>query len=265
MPPQSLPAHVERVATELGELPGVVAVVLGGSRATGTHRPDSDWDLGVYYRASARPLNPDEVRGLGYEGYVSELGEWGPIVHGGAWLSIDSTPVDVLFRDLDIVEPWLRQAQRGHFEVLTQNGHIVGAPTYLPVGELALCQPISGEVPRPSFPDALADAAPRRWEGRAGVSLVFADGHARLGDAVCCAGMLADAVLCVAHARLARDREWVLNEKRLIMRAGLQGVQPLLARAGSTSVELTATVARISEMLGIGPFTIREPSTPDRV
>ncbi len=257
MPPQSLPGHVERVAAELGGLTGVVAVVLGGSRATGRHRPDSDWDLGVYYRASVRPLDPAEVRGLGYQGYVSELGEWGPIVHGGAWLSIDGTPIDVLFRDLDIVEPWLRQAQRGDFEVLTQNGHIVGAPTYLTVGELALCRPISGEVPRPGFPDALAEAAPRRWEGRASVSLMFASVHARSGDAACCAGMLASAVLCVAHARLARDREWVLNEKGLITRAGLQEAQPLLARAGSTSVELTATVARTSEVLGIEPLTSR--------
>ncbi|MEU1843426.1 nucleotidyltransferase domain-containing protein [Micromonospora sediminicola] len=29
---------------------GVVAVALGGSRARGDHRPDSDWDLGLYYR-----------------------------------------------------------------------------------------------------------------------------------------------------------------------------------------------------------------------
>lgn len=36
----------------LGALPGIRAVVLGGSRARGTHRPDSDWDLGLYYRGT---------------------------------------------------------------------------------------------------------------------------------------------------------------------------------------------------------------------
>ncbi|RVX41729.1 nucleotidyltransferase-like protein [Nonomuraea polychroma] len=38
------------VAARLAGVPGVAAVVLGGSRARGTHRPDSDIDLGLYYR-----------------------------------------------------------------------------------------------------------------------------------------------------------------------------------------------------------------------
>jgi predicted nucleotidyltransferase len=252
-----LPAPVATLAADLAGLAGTVAVVLGGSRATATHRPDSDWDLGVYYRGSQRPLDPDDVRRLGHEGYVSELGEWGPIVHGGAWLTVDSTPVDVLFRDLDTVESWLREAQHGRFEVLSQNGYIVGAPTYLPVGELAICQPIAGEVPRPSFPEPLAATAANRWEGRARVSLMFAHGHAHAGDAVCCAGMLANAVLCVAHARLAERREWALNEKRLVQRAGLDAAQALLARPGATSAELAATVATVSTTLGAEPLTAR--------
>nr|MBO2468447.1 DNA polymerase subunit beta [Xanthomonadaceae bacterium] len=33
---------------KLERLPGVVGVVLGGSRAKGTHRPDSDIDIGIY-------------------------------------------------------------------------------------------------------------------------------------------------------------------------------------------------------------------------
>ena len=43
----SLPAAVAKVASELSGLPGAAAVVLGGSRAKGTQRPSSDWDLGV--------------------------------------------------------------------------------------------------------------------------------------------------------------------------------------------------------------------------
>jgi hypothetical protein len=127
----------------------------------------------------------------------------------------------------------------------------VGAPTYLPVGELALCMQISGAVPRPSFPSALAAAAPPRWRGRAGVSLMFAGEHARAGDAVCCIGMLAHAVLCTAHARLAKRQEWVLNEKRLVERAELRGVQALLARAGGTPSELGRTVSSVADALGV--------------
>ena len=45
---------------------------------------------------------------------------------------------------------------------------------------------------------------------------MFAQAHAEAGDVVPCAGMLAQATLCVAHGRLAERREWVLNEKRLV-------------------------------------------------
>ncbi len=252
-----LPPHVAALAGELTSLPGALAVVLGGSRATATHRPDSDWDLGVYYRGSRRPLDPEDVRRLGHEGHVSELGEWGPIVNGGAWLQIDGTPIDVLFRDLDTVEREIDEAQRGRFEVVSQNGCIVGAPTYSLVGELALCRPLSGELPRPSFPDALAAAAPERWNGRAAVALMFAQIHARAADTVCCAGMLVHAVLCAAHARLAARREWVLNEKGLVRRAGLEAAQRLLAAPGTTSEELAAAGAAVSAAVGVSPLAPR--------
>jgi predicted nucleotidyltransferase len=232
----------------------VTAVVLGGSRANDTHRPDSDWDLGVYYRGT---LDPGDVRRLGYPGYVSELGEWGPIMNGGAWLTVEDTPIDVLFRDLDVIEGWLADAEQGRFEVLVQNGYIVGAPTYLPVGELAINRPLSGELPRPEYPAPLATRAHERWHGRASVSLMFAETHAGAGDSTCCAGMLADAVLSAAHARLAERREWVLNEKRLVERAGLADLQPLLAAPGATSAELTATVATVAGALDVPPLSAR--------
>jgi hypothetical protein len=253
----SLPEPVAALVGDLAGIPGAVAVVLGGSRATGTHRPDSDWDIGLYYRGSRRSLDPEEVRRLGHDGYVSSLGEWGPIMHGGAWLTVDDTAVDVLFRDLDVVEGWIEEAQQGRYDVLMQAGYIVGAPTYLPVGELALCRPLVGEVPRPCFPPPLAASATRLWQGRASTSLMFAGIHARLGDGVCCTGMLVDAVLCAAHARLAQRREWALNEKRLVQRAGLQDTGAVLARPGSTSEHLRASVAHVAAALQIDPLTGR--------
>ena len=67
-------AHVARV-------PGVEAVTLGGSRARGVERPDSDWDFGLYYREG---IDTDAIRALGYAGHVAEPGAWGRIVNGGA-------------------------------------------------------------------------------------------------------------------------------------------------------------------------------------
>jgi predicted nucleotidyltransferase len=224
MPAPRLPEHVAALASELAGLPGAHAVVLGGSRATATHRPDSDWDLGLYYRASVRPLDPADVRALGHPGHVSELGEWGPIVHGGAWLTIEGTPVDVLFADLDTVQRWADDAEHGRFEVLAQNGYVAGAPTYVPVGALALCAPLAGELPRPAYPAALADSASGRWRGRAAV---------------------------------AERREWVVNEKRLVERAGLVAAQPLLAAPGATSADLGHTVTAVSEAIGVDSLQAR--------
>jgi predicted nucleotidyltransferase len=257
MTPPSMPPQVSALAAELADLPGTVAVVLGGSRATATHRPDSDWDLGVYYRGSSRPLDPDDLRRLGHAGHVSALGEWGPIVNGGAWLTVAGTPVDVLFRDLDAVEGWIADARAGRFAVLAQNGYLAGAPTYLPVGELALCRPLAGELPRPPFPQALATTAPPSWRGRASVALTFARAHAQSGDVVCCTGMLANAVLCVAHARLAERSEWALNEKRLVQRAGLGELQSLVAGADARRTGLEDAVTAVADALSVAPLALR--------
>jgi len=46
------------IASRLAGLRGVAAVSLGGSRASGTSRPDSDWDFAVYYRGR---FDPDDL------------------------------------------------------------------------------------------------------------------------------------------------------------------------------------------------------------
>jgi predicted nucleotidyltransferase len=247
-----LPAAITELAAQLAALPGTVAVALGGSRAAGTARPDSDWDLGVYYRAEA-PLDPAAVRALSYDGFVSELGEWGPIVNGGAWLTSGDLPVDVLFRDLDRIARWSAEAEAGRFEVLLQNGHRAGAPTYLPVGELAIARVLHGALPRPAFPDALCETAPARWRERARVALLFASGRADLGDALGTAGMLSEAVLCAAHAVLAKRSEWALTEKGLAERAGLGAAQPVFAGLR----DLPRAVAAVGELIGIEPLRPR--------
>jgi hypothetical protein len=54
---------VRQLAERLMEIPGVVAVTLGGSRPGGVIHPDSDWDFGLHYRDA-----------IGFEGTVVEPG-----------------------------------------------------------------------------------------------------------------------------------------------------------------------------------------------
>jgi hypothetical protein len=56
-------AFLAHVADQLGGLPTVRAVSLGGSRAEGTNRPDSDWDFSLYYRGH---FDPQTLRDIGW-------------------------------------------------------------------------------------------------------------------------------------------------------------------------------------------------------
>lgn len=235
----------------LAGLPGMVAVVLGGSRARGTHGPDSDWDIGVYYRGT---FDARMLAGLGHPGHIAQPGEWGRIVNGGAWLTVDQQPVDVLLRDLDVVEAWWAQAQEGRFDIDNVEGHIAGLPTYTPVGEIAVSRILSGRLPEVDYPEALRRSAAHRWRWCSAFSLFYAEQHLRRGDRTLAVGMMARATVQTAHAVRATRGEWVLNEKRLLNAAGLAGADEILASAWTApDVALTALRAlldppRLDEM-----------------
>lgn len=209
--------NIDVIVGQLIDIPNVVSVVLGGSRAAGTHRPDSDWDLGIYYDGA---LDPERVRALGYPGQVFAPGEWSRLMDGGAWFDIDGTKVDVIYREVGAVQHWIDEAEAGRFEVELLGGFLAGFPTTVLVGEVALCQPLRGTMPFlvPSYPDRLAELAPARWRDRRDFSLRYADMHAERDDDVMVQAMRARAAIEEAHAVMAERREWVLNEKGLLSR-----------------------------------------------
>jgi hypothetical protein len=242
---------VRELAEQLMQVPGVVAVTLGGSRAGGVIHPDSDWDFGLYYRDAIRA---GDVRALGFEGTVVEPGTWGRLVNGGAWLTVQDQRVDLLYRDLDVVQHWLNEAESGRYEVDQVEGYLAGMATYVLAGELALAELLAGELPRPEFPDALQQAAPGRWRRSASLSLVVADAAASRHDVVSCAGLLAKAAIEAAQAALAERREWALNEKTIIRRAGLgRRVEAIIAAPGDRPFELSRAVTAMRAALGIPP------------
>jgi hypothetical protein len=78
---------LDALAQRLTSVSGVVGAVLGGSRARGEHMPDSDVDLGIYYRddLDIEALGALAREVAGPDAQVTKLGEWGPWVDGGAW------------------------------------------------------------------------------------------------------------------------------------------------------------------------------------
>ncbi|MFD8806580.1 nucleotidyltransferase domain-containing protein [Streptomyces sp. NPDC059597] len=250
MPARSDAGFLAATADRLAALPTVRAVALGGSRAQGTHTPDSDWDLALYYRGA---FDPGDLRALGWEGEVSEVGGWGGgVFNGGAWLTIDGRRVDVHYRDLDVVEHELAEAEQGRFRVEPLLFHLAGIPTYLIVAELAVNQVLRGSLPRPArYPDALRRSAPPRWSGAARATLGYAKAHhAPHGRLTEVAGALAVAAAQCAHAVLAARGVWVTNEKRLLERAGLRAMDAITGALRPEPQTLVSAVEQAEELLG---------------
>ncbi|MGW2477378.1 nucleotidyltransferase domain-containing protein [Streptomyces sp. NPDC001665] len=215
-------ARIGEMAARLTQVPGIRAVLLGGSRARGAHRPDSDWDLGVYYRgtpdtaalsalASAFQGSPVEVTGPG---------GWGPWVNAGGWLRVDGVPVDWILRDLDRVEAVWADCREGRYEVGVQPGHPLGfwSPTYAgevalgrvladPGGELTALKRETSVYPEP-LRTTLADAA---WEAE--FSVAGARKSAPSGDRLHVSLCLSRAFGILAQSLHAHHRTWCLNEK----------------------------------------------------
>jgi len=221
-------AFLSHVADRLGKLPGVDAVTLGGSRAQGTNRPDSDWDFAIYYRGH---FNPQTLRDIGWPGQVSEIGGWSKgVFNGGAWLEIEGRRADVHYRDLDVIDREIAASQEGQFDIEPLAFHLAGLPSYLVLAELAVKQVLRGELPTPEYPMALRERAPRVWWDRAEQEFDYARmNHARYGRLTQCTGLIARATSNAAHAVLAARGKWVTNEKTLLTRAGLRQVDEFIA------------------------------------
>ncbi len=241
------PTFLDTTAETLFALPGVTAVALGGSRAQGTARPDSDWDLSIYYRGEFRPA---DLSAAGWNGYVSALGEWGGgVFNGGAWLTIDGRQVDVHYRDLDVVDTQLRAAEKGEFRIEPLAFHLAGIPTYLLVAELAFNRVLRGALPHPEYPDALRRKAPHIWADHARMTLGYArDNHAAHGRLTQCTGQIAVAASCYAHAVLAARGEWITNEKTLLARAGLSAVDVVIESMTPNPVILKVALDQVRTM-----------------
>jgi nucleotidyltransferase-like protein len=223
-------AFSAHVAERLGGLPGVAAVTLGGSRAEGTHRPDSDWDFSVYYRGH---FDPQALRDIGWPGEVFEVGGWSRgVFNGGAWLEIDGRRTDIHYRDLDVIDQEIAASREGRFSIEPLMFHLAGIPSYLVLAELSVKRVLRGELPTPGYPAALRRRAREVWWRRADATFGYAREYpARQGRLTQCAGLVAQAASQAAHAVLAARGEWITNEKTLLARAGLRQVDEFIAEA----------------------------------
>ncbi|MEP7291264.1 MAG: nucleotidyltransferase domain-containing protein [Chloroflexota bacterium] len=262
----------QRVADRLSQIEGVVAVVLGGSRARGRAAPDSDYDLGIYYDPAQRP-SLDALCRLAQElddrhqpDLVTDYGEWGPWINGGGWLDIGGQRVDWLYRDLERVEQEIAECEAGRPHCYYQAGHPHGFYNHIYLGEVFYCQPLYERDDRlrrlkaraapypPLLRRALIDA---RWEAH--FSLENARKPAKRGDVTQVIGFLYRTAAVIVQVLFALNQRYCINEKGAAAEAETFPLHPsgfyarmtsVLAAPGRLPDDLTASVDQLETLLG---------------
>jgi predicted nucleotidyltransferase len=247
---------VREMAAALAAVDGVAGVLLGGSRARGAHGPDSDWDLGVYYRGAVdtAELAALAARFTGAPVEVAGPGGWGPWVNGGAWLTVDGVAVDWILRDLDRVTRVWADCRQGRYEIGVQPGHPLGfwSPCY--PGEVALGRVLAdpgGELgtlraETSRYPETLRSAlVEASWEAE--FSVAAARKSAKKGDVTHVALCLSRAFGVLAQSMHAHARVWCLNEKGAVAAAAALPCAP---------PDFAARVSALLGALGVTPTTL---------
>lgn len=221
---------IQRITEELREVPGVIGVVLGGSRAKGTAKPDSDIDIGIYYDESqgfkveniarvAQKLD-DEHR----DGIITSLGEWGAWVNGGGWLVIEGYHVDFLFRDVHRVSGIIDDCSAGLVSAHYQTGHPHAYLNVMYMGELAICRILSDsdnqiqtlKAKTVPYPKTLKDAMVGFFTFEASFSLMLADKTAASDDITYVTGHCFRCISCLNQVLFAKNELYCINEKRAV-------------------------------------------------
>jgi hypothetical protein len=124
--------------------------------------------------------------------------------------------------------------------------HLAGIATYLIVAELAQNRVVRGQLPSPSYPEALSRSAPVFWWDRADLLFGYSrTQHAAQGRVAQTIGLAVEAATCAAHAIMSAQSQWVTNEKGLLARAGLDRLDTVVRAATPDGPGLQSTVDEI--------------------
>jgi predicted nucleotidyltransferase len=220
-------ALIAELSRDLQSVPGVVAIVLGGSRARGTHTLHSDIDLALYYRPD-QPLDLARLGNLATAvddthrpDLLTGIGGWGPWINGGGWLTVQAAPVDLLYRDLHAVATIMEECVAGCPRIDYQPGHPHGFSTAIYLAEVALCRVLwdpTGAIANLKratvpYPAALKAGLIRQFYWEADFSLKVAAKAVPRRDVSYVAGSLFRSVSCLMQTLFALSETYCMNEK----------------------------------------------------
>lgn len=268
----ALPPEKQQVVAALLQklivIPGIRAIVLGGSYAQGTHQPASDVDLGLYYVEQA-PFAIDAIReaaaAISREPVVTEFYEWGAWVNGGAWMQTTAGKVDLLYRNLDQVRRVMAEAQTGRVTLDYLQQPPYGFTSIIYLAETAVCQPlydpdglIAGLKQEVAvYPPLLKAAVIQGNLWNVEFTLLHARSFASQSDAYNTVGCLTRALSALTQALFALNETYFISDKRALN--AIEGfplrptdytarVSRILGQAGASAETLTGTVEVLSEL-----------------
>lgn len=221
---------LNEITNELKVIPGIVGVVLGGSRARGTNYPNSDIDIGIYYDEAAgfdvKQLNKvatkfdDEHR----ENLIFGLGEWGEWVNGGAWLVVKGYHVDFIFRDIHRVSRVIDECLEGKVSSHYHAGHPHAYLNVMYMGEIAVCKVLyergyqisNLKAKTRPYPEKLKQALIGYFLFEASFSLTHAKDNVEKDDLSYVTGHCYRAISCLNQVLFAINEEYCINEKKAV-------------------------------------------------
>jgi hypothetical protein len=250
---------LERVSAVVAAVPGVIAVALGGSRATGAAHAASDYDIGLYFTERAGldvECLLEGVKGLVDDpdmARVTEVGGWGPWIVGGGWLTIAGNKVDLLYRPIESVEKVIRDCREGRVRMDYQPGHPHGVCSAIWMGEIAVCRPLRDpegalaalKAMTVPYPDKLREALIRRFQWEILFSIENAQTAVPRGDQTYIAGCAFRSLACAAQVLFAVNGRYLINEK---------GALAAAARLPSTVVNLAERASSVWQSIGLRAF-----------
>jgi hypothetical protein len=226
---------IQIAADSLFGIPGIAAVVLGGSRATGEASEESDIDIGVYYDSSFCTASfRQAVQKLDPKATAAEPGEWGPWINGGAWLTIGGIPTDFLLRDLSKVTTVLDNCIRGCITIDYQCGHPFGFVNAIYAAEIACCKILwekSGAVSALKdrifpYPEQMRRAMIDKFLWEAEFSIRCGSKSVGKGDFINVSGSIYRAAVSLLYAIAARNERFILNEKGIFSQVSRCEIKP---------------------------------------
>lgn len=229
-----------KIAASFQDLPNIVGVVLGGSRARGTNRADSDIDISVYYDA-AMEFDLAKINAIATslddshrEGIVTPPGAWGEWINAGGWLIVEGFHMDIILREFGRVEQVIGDCLEGKVTAHYQAAHPHAYLNAMYMGELAICkilydregrlQELKGKTT--PYPAKMKKAIVEYFLFEAGFSLMFAEANAAKDDVYYVYGHLIRAVSCLNQVLFALNEQYCINEKKAVRMAAAFPLAP---------------------------------------